>query len=75
MVVTVGKYVTPGLIDIDGNGIASDFRRKPSGEMARWKLANCCWAECPLGSLCDSGNCSMSSQLCVLAVALLLSSQ
>ncbi|CAI5460531.1 unnamed protein product [Closterium sp. Yama58-4] len=41
MVVTVGKYVTPGLVDIDGNGIAADFRRKPSGEMARWKLANC----------------------------------
>ncbi|CAI5982600.1 unnamed protein product [Closterium sp. NIES-64] len=41
MVVTVGKYVTPGLVDIDGNGIAADFRRKPSGDMARWKLANC----------------------------------
>lgn len=41
MVLTVGKYVTPSHVDIDGNGIAADFRRRPSADLLRWKLATC----------------------------------
>jgi C-terminal processing protease CtpA/Prc len=29
LILTVGKYVTPGKVDIDGNGIEPDFRSLP----------------------------------------------
>lgn len=29
IILTVGKYVTPGHHDIDGNGIEPDFKRPP----------------------------------------------
>ncbi|OAE34608.1 hypothetical protein AXG93_167s1190 [Marchantia polymorpha subsp. ruderalis] len=41
IILTVGKYVTPGHIDIDGNGIEPDFRNPPGLSEAMEKLGAC----------------------------------
>lgn len=48
LILTVGKYVTPGKIDIDGNGIEPDFKNPPgklrkllSIQLASAKLVGC----------------------------------
>ncbi|CAM6121478.1 unnamed protein product [Calypogeia fissa] len=41
LILTVGKYVTPGKIDIDGNGIEPDFKNPPGLPEAKQKLGSC----------------------------------
>jgi carboxyl-terminal processing protease len=41
IILTVGKYVTPGHHDIDGNGIEPDFKRPPGLQEAKQKLGRC----------------------------------
>lgn len=41
VILTVGKYVTPGHSDIDGRGIEPDFNRMPSLDQARLQLGMC----------------------------------
>ncbi|KAL3678777.1 hypothetical protein R1sor_021733 [Riccia sorocarpa] len=41
IILTVGKYVTPGHVDIDRNGIDPDFRNPPGLTQAMDKLASC----------------------------------
>ncbi|KAL2614057.1 hypothetical protein R1flu_025749 [Riccia fluitans] len=41
IILTVGKYVTPGHVDIDRNGIDPDFRNTPGLTQAMDKLASC----------------------------------
>lgn len=43
MVVTIGKYVTPNHMDINGNGIEPDFQKFPGKKiislLSKWKYA------------------------------------
>ncbi|KAG0455437.1 hypothetical protein HPP92_024729 [Vanilla planifolia] len=41
LVVTIGKYITPGHKDINGNGIEPDFSKFPGLNEVRWKLDRC----------------------------------
>lgn len=41
VVVTVGKYVTPSHVDIDGNGIEPDFHNRPGLVEAKQTLSQC----------------------------------
>ena len=41
LIMTVGKYLTPSLIDIDRQGIVPDFARLPTPESAMSRLAQC----------------------------------
>ena len=41
LIMTVGKYLTPSMIDIDRQGIMPDFARLPSPESAMSRLAQC----------------------------------
>ncbi len=41
LVITVGKYLTPALTDIDREGIIPDFGRVPTPEAAAEKLSAC----------------------------------
>ena len=41
LIMTVGKYLTPSMIDIDRQGIVPDFARLPSPESATSRLAQC----------------------------------
>lgn len=39
--VTIGKYVTPNLRDINGNGVEPDFRSFPAWTEVNKKLSQC----------------------------------
>ncbi|XP_031500920.1 carboxyl-terminal-processing peptidase 1, chloroplastic-like isoform X1 [Nymphaea colorata] len=41
VVVTVGKYVTPNHVDINGNGVQPDFLKKPDWNEVAKRLASC----------------------------------
>ncbi|KAL4187297.1 hypothetical protein AMTRI_Chr09g38310 [Amborella trichopoda] len=41
VVVTIGKYVTPSHMDINGNGIEPDFTRRPGWNEALERLSSC----------------------------------
>lgn len=41
LVITVGKYLTPSGVDIDGNGIKPDFRGLPQPDKASQALKAC----------------------------------
>ncbi|GAB2212440.1 hypothetical protein Droror1_Dr00020406 [Drosera rotundifolia] len=41
VVVTIGKYVTPQHLDINGNGVEPDFRKIPSWSEVSEHLSNC----------------------------------
>ncbi|CAN6451663.1 unnamed protein product [Victoria cruziana] len=41
VVVTVGKYVTPNHVDINGNGLQPDFLKKPDWNEVTERLASC----------------------------------